>query len=201
MWYVVGAQRDDVGRRSLILTRQQIFVLLGYELCYGLRRIIEFGEYIFLSFSLRKPAIDKLFSQIVTEGLCRGQEHSTVAHGIALHIIEVSVRVGLVVIVQTVATQHLQQRPILHALIGDVCQVNARRVALELDIKPELGLLYVRGQIVHVLHHQLPVALIRIVRRVLQRLHEEGTLGIRQVIGKLTHLIGHATRGELIGHS
>ena len=105
----------------------------------------------------------------------------------------------LVVVVQTVTAQSAQQRDILH--LGDVRQIDTCRVALELDIELELRLLHIRCQVVHVLHHQRPVKLLRIVRRVLQRLHKQRVTGFGMVSSKLTHLVGLATVGELIGHS
>ena len=107
---------------------------------------------------------------------------------------------SLEVIVQAVATQAAQQGDILGLCLGDVADIDASGVALVLDIQAELGLLDVRGQIVDVLHHQLPVGLLRIVRCILQGLHKEGLAGIRMFGSKLTHLEGTATRGELIGY-
>ena len=105
-----------------------------------------------------------------------------------------------VVIVQTVAAQESEQSTVLHLLLRDIGQIDTGRVALVFDVKTELGLLDRRGEIIHILHHQSPVRLCGIVRRVLQRFHEEGFRGLRLVAGKLTHLIGHATESELIGH-
>ena len=105
-----------------------------------------------------------------------------------------------VVIVQTVTAQESEQDTVLHLLLRDIGQIDTGRVTLVFDVETELGLLDRRGKIIHVFHHQSPVRLCGIVRRVLQRFHEESFRGLRLVAGKLTHLIGHAAVGELIGH-
>ena len=107
----------------------------------------------------------------------------------------------LLVIVQTVTAQQLQQRAVLHPLVGDIGQIHTCRITLVLDVETELRLLDRRGEVVHVLHHQFPVALRGVVRRVLQRFYEEGALGVWQVGGKLSHLVGHTSSGKLISHS
>ena len=69
----------------------------------------------------------------------------------------------LLIVVKTVGTQHSQQRKALHLWLGDVSEIDTRRVALELHVKSELLFLYRRGKIVDVLHHQIPVSLCGIV--------------------------------------
>ena len=83
-----------------------------------------------------------MLSQIVAEGLCRGQEHAAVSHCIATHEVEVAIGMELVVIVQTVTAQQLQQRLALHALLRDIGQVDTCRIALVLDVETELGLFH-----------------------------------------------------------
>ena len=183
------------------MTHKQVFVFLSDEFRHRLGRVVKFGEDVFLGFRLWDAIIQQLFPQIATEGLCRGQEHTTVAHGVALHIVEIAVGMGFLIVIQTVTAQQLQQRTVFDPLVGDIGQIDTCRIALVFDVKTELCLLHRRGKVVYVLHHQLPVTLHRIVRRVLQRLHEEGALGVGQVGSKLTHLIGHASRRKLIGHS
>ena len=107
---------------------------------------------------------------------------------------------GLVVIVQTVATQSAQQRGILGLRLGNIADVDTGGVALYLDVEAELLLLDVRCQIVDVLHHQVPVGLLRIVAGVLQGLHVEGFTGIGMVGGKLAHTVGDTAVGILVGH-
>ena len=135
----------------------------------------------------------EFLAQIVAKRLCRWQEHTTVAHGIALYEVEIAIGIRLVVIIQTVAAQEFQKRCVPDAFIGDIGEIDTCRVALELNVESELALLHLRRQIIHVLHHQLPVALSRGVRSVLQRLHKESALGIGQIGSKLTDLIGYAT--------
>ncbi len=107
----------------------------------------------------------------------------------------------LVVIVQTVAAQHSEQRLFLHALVWDIGQVYACGITLILDVKTELCTFYCRGQVVHILHHQVPVALRGIVRRVLQRLHKQCLPRLGIVAGEFSHLISLSASRKLVGHS
>ena len=106
----------------------------------------------------------------------------------------------LEVVVQAVATQAAQQCHILGLLFGDVADIDTRGIALVLDVQAELRLLDIGRQIIHILHHQRPVELLRIVRRILQGLHEEGFLGLCMVGGKLTHTVGLTIISKLIGY-
>ena len=106
----------------------------------------------------------------------------------------------LVVIVEAVGTKHLNDGLSLHLRFGYISKVDACRIALELDIEAELVALYRRSQIIHVLHHKPPVGLLRIVARILERLHEQRLRSIGIVSGKLAHLIGHAAVCVLIGN-
>ena len=104
-----------------------------------------------------------MFTQVSAKGLCRRQEHTSVAHGVTFHEVEVAVWVGFVVIVQSVAAQQAQQGAVLDLLLWDIGEIHTSCVALQLDIETELGLLYRRGEVIHVLHHQVPVALLGVV--------------------------------------
>ena len=170
--HVVGSQRDDIGTRSLELSCQDKFVFLCRLLGYGLRRVIQFVKHILVGHAAQS-SLFQLAAQVVTERLCRGQEHATILNRIATDKVELPIGMGLHVIVQTVQSHHLQQRAVLDGLLRQVGQVDARCVALVLDIHFELGLLDRGSQVVHVLHHQVPVSLCRVVARVLQRFHEE----------------------------
>ena len=78
-----------------------------------------------------------------------------------------------VVIVKSVTAQHPQQRALFHPSVRDIREIHTSRVALVFDVETETGLLNTRGEIVHVFHHQVPVALRGVVGGVLQRFHEE----------------------------
>ena len=93
----------------------------------------------------------------------------------------------LVVIVEAVGTEHLYDGLALHLRFGDIGEVYACRIALELDVEAELVALYRRSQIVDVLHHEAPV-------------HEQRLRSVGVVGGKLAHLIGHAAVCVLIGN-
>ena len=107
---------------------------------------------------------------------------------------------GLQVTIQTVQSHHPQQRTALQLFLGQIGEVGAGGVALVLDVELELLLLHIRGQVVHVLHHQSPVALCGTALGVLQGLDEEHLTGLCLVTGKLTHLIGLSVVGVLESH-
>ena len=107
----------------------------------------------------------------------------------------------LEVIVQTVTAQELDQRHGLHPLVGDIGQIDTRRITLVLDVQTELLLLHRRGEVIDVLHHQPPVVLEGRAGSVTERLDEQRLGGIGQVAGKLTHLIAHAAQRIFVGHS
>ena len=185
---------------ALELSHHDELILLGNLLGYGLCRVVEFIEHVFVGLRIGEATGNQLLSQIVAEGLCRRQEDAPVAHGIALDEVEVTVRVYLIIIIKAVTAQHLQQGAFLHPRIGNIGQIDACRIALVLDVETELGLLHRCGEIVDVLHHQVPVALLRIVRGVFQRLHEESLRRLCIVAGELTHLIGLSACRKLEGH-
>ena len=165
--HVIGAKGYHVLGSALELSHEDVLVFLCRLLRDGLRLAVQLREDIFLSLCLVETCRQQLPAQIGAEGFCRRQEHTTVAHGVTLHIVEVAVRMGLIVIVETVTAQQLQQRLVLHQRIGDIGQIHTCGIALELDVEAELGLLHRRREVVHVLHHQVPVALCGIVRGVL----------------------------------
>ena len=195
-----GAQREDTTLRTFVGSRHDKLIALSILFGYRLGRVVELSKGVLVSLDCRKAVVDELLLQVAAKGLGGRQEHPTIADCITLDKVEVTIGVGLVVIVQTVATQQLDQRLALHPLVGDISEIHTCGIALVLDVEAELGLLDRRSQIIHVFHHQAPVALRGIVRRVFQRLHEEGFRGLCQIAGKLTHLIGNTTRGKLKGY-
>ena len=137
----------------------------------------------------------------MSERLCLGEEHSSVAHGVSLHIVEVSVGIGLVVVVEAVGSQCTYEHCVLCLRFGYVCEIHSRGVALVFHVEAELGLLHRLCEIIHVFHHQSPVGHHRRVARVLQRLDEEGLGGVGVVGGKLAHLVCHSAVGVFECHS
>ena len=187
--HVVGTERYDVGTCSLELSGHDELVLLGILLGIRLGGVVERIEAVLVGQLLHSFRL-QIVAQIVAERLSRWQEHAAIAHGVALHEVELSVGMGLQVAVQPVQSHHSQQRTALQLFLGQISQVGACSVALVLDVELEILLFHVRGQIVHVLHHQPPVALCGTTLCVLQCLHEEHLVGLRLVAGELTHLIG-----------
>ena len=197
---VVGTGLYHVGRRATELSCKHILVLLGYLPRHGLGRVVELGEGIFGGTVGCHAILHKIVVHILAEGFGYGEEHTTVGHGIAFNVVEESVGVCLVVIVEAVGTEHLYDGLALHLGFGDIGEVHASRIALELDVEAELVALYRRSQIVDILHHKPPVGLLRIVARVLERLHKQRLRSVGVVSGKLAHLIGHAAVCVLIGN-
>ena len=196
--HVVGAQRDDVGRGTLELSHQQVLVLVGHLLGRRPRGVIEFLEGILVSHGLAQARPQEEAFQRRAERLGRREEHAAVGHRIAFHKVEHAIGVGLVIVVQAVAAQASQQGDTFH--LRYISKVYTCGITLELDVEPELGLLDRRSQIVDVLHHQRPVGLLRIIRRILQRLDEQGLTGIGMVAGKLAHPVGTPAIGVLEGY-
>ena len=198
--HVVCIEGYHVGVGALKLSHEYELILLCGLLGHGLRRVIQLVEHVFARLVVGHSALHELAAQVVTEGLCRRQEHAAVAHRIAADEVEIAVGVQLVVIVQAVTAQHPQQRTLLHPLVGDVGEVHSCRVALVFDVEAEPGLLNGGGEVVHILHHQVPVALGGVVRRVLQCLHEECLRCLGVVACKLSHLVGLSSGSKLEGH-
>ena len=199
--HIIGTQRDDIGRRALILTHQHEFVLLGYLLGNSLCRVIQFRKGIFISDGSADAVGLQVSLQTTAERLHGRQEHTAIGNGIALNVVEVAVGVCMVVIVQAVGSQQFDDSHILHLRLRNIGKIDAGSVTLVLDVKAELCLFYCRGEIIDVFHHQVPVTLRGVVARILQRLDKQRITGIGVVGSKLAHPIGHATRGVFVGNS
>ena len=142
----------------------------------------------------------QIITQVTAKRLGCRQEDTSVGYGIATHKVELSVGMWFHIGIQTVQSHHLQQGGLLQLLFREVGQIGTCGVALVLDVHAELLLLYRRGQIIDVLHHQAPVGLLGIVRGIFQRLHEEALVGLCDVGRELTHLIGLSTIGIFKGY-
>ena len=195
------SERYDIGKRTAELSRKHILVLLGYLFRDGLCRIIQLGEGIFGRLCSRHALTDKIIIHIASERFGLREEHTAVADCISVHIVEVSVRIRLHIVVKTVGTENLYKSLVLNLRFGYITQIDSGCVALELDVETELVLLNRRCKIIYILHHQVPVALLRVVAGVLQRLHEERLIDVGDVRRELTHLIGHASISIFISHS
>ncbi len=200
MRHVVGTERYDVCRRTAELSGEHELVFLCYLLGRGLRARVEFGESVLCRLVAAQPFLHQLVVEELSERLGSREEHTSLAHGDALNEVEVSVWIGSVVVVEAVGTHQPDKRQVLHLLFGDVAQIDTSGVALVFHVEAELLLLHVGSQIVDVFHHQAPVSLLRIVARVLQRLHEQRLADVGYVGGELSHLVGHAAVGVLVGH-
>ena len=177
------------------------FVLLGYLLRHGLGAVVEFGEGVLFRHLVGDALALEIGVEIASERLGLGDEDASFRYGVASHVVVVAVAVGIVVVVESVGSQHLDDGLVFHLRLGNVVEVDARRVALILHVESELLLLHLRCEVIHVLHHQVPVALLRVVAGVLERLDEESLSGVGDVGCELAHLIGNTAVGVLVGHS
>ena len=133
--------------------------------------------------------------------LRRWEEHTTIGDGISLYEVEISIRIHMIVIVQAVTSQATQQDDVTCLFRGDIGQIDSCRITLILDIQTEASALNGRSQIIHILHHQVPVCLMRTVTRILQCLDEKGLIHIIVMVGsKLTHAVGLSSIRIFIGH-
>ena len=97
--HVVGTERDDVGRSAAELSRQHVFVLLCNLLRHGHRRVVELGEGVARGFFSTYSLGNQVVVEIATEWLGGGEEDAPVLHGVALHVVETSVGMGLHIVV------------------------------------------------------------------------------------------------------
>ena len=105
---------------------------------------------------------------MIAEGLSLRKKNASVADRVTLHVVEESVRAHFQVVVQTVGTQHTDKRLVLYLRLWYITKVHTGRIALIFHVQPELFFLHVGGQVVNVLHHQVPVSLCGVVAGVLQ---------------------------------
>ena len=201
LWYVIGIQRDDAGRRAFKLTHHQILIFLSYLSGYGLGTVIQFGKGIFLCCIRSHSVLDQIITHITSERFYFRNKHTTIRNGIAFYIVIISVAMRLVVVIKSVSTKHTNDWRILYSLFWNIREINTRSIALIFYVKTEFLLFYIRGEIIHVLHHQVPVTLLRITTGILERLDKKSLLGISNIRSKLTHLISYTTRCIFIGHS
>ena len=110
---------------------------------------------------------------VVAERLNLREEHTTVANRIAVNIVKISVAVCLVVVVKAVCAEQSYYGLVLNLLLRYIRKVDSGGVALVFHVKAELVFLDRGGKIIDILHHQVPVALPRVVAGVLKRLDEE----------------------------
>ena len=139
---------------------------------------------------------------MLTERLCHGEIDASLADGVVLHEVELTVRVGSVVIVQTVEVHGLQQGGALQLLFGQVGDIDTAGVALVLDVQLEFLLRNAGGsQAIYVLHHQSPCGQTGTAAGRFQQFHVEGRCVVSQVAAELTHLVGHATVSVFVGNT
>ena len=197
--HVLRTERNHIGRSASELSRQHEFVLLGDLLGDGHRRVVEFGEGVSLGFLVADSLGNQVFIKILTERLGGWEEDTTVRHGVALDKVESTVGMDFHIVVQAVGAERLDEHLVFDLRLWNISQINACGVALELHVEAELVFFDARSEVIDVFHHQAPVALHGVVRRVFQRLHEQSLLHIGDVRGELADLIGLAAVGVFKG--
>ncbi len=122
-------------------------------------------------------------------------------YGVARHVVEDTVGVGLLVVVEPVEVHHLQEGLLLDVAHRQVGGVGTGRVVLVVDVETEIFLLYLVGaQRVDVFHHQVPNRFLVGDGRAFQHLDVEALFGVGDVGRKLSHLVGLSVLGVLKGH-
>ena len=198
--HVVGSQRDDIGSTASELSHEQVFILLGNLFGHGFGRVVELGIGILLRGAGGHAFRHEIVVEVFAEGFHQGEEHASVGHGVTVNKVEISVRVWLHVIVQPVGSEQSDDGLVFYLRLGQIVEIDACRVALELHVQPEFLSLHAGCEVIDVLHHQVPVALCRIVAGVFQRFDEECLRHIGIVAGKLSDLEGLSAVGIFVGN-
>ena len=121
--------------------------------------------------------------------------------GIALDEVEPPVRIGLLIVIQTVEVEHFQQGGLLESILWYVTEAHTSSVAQILDVHLELFSLYRHGfQAIDVLHHQVPVRNLGRTRCVFQQFYEQCLVVVFLVCGKLSDLVGLSIVGVFVCH-
>ena len=144
-----------------------------------------------------------LVSEPLSEWFSHREDDTSVLRldGITLQIVKLTVRIRLVVVVQSVEVHHLQQRRLLELLLGQIVEVDASSVTQILDVHLEVLLLYRHGsELVDILHHQSPVGYLWRAACVLQELDIESLVAVLLVGRELTYLICLSVVRILIRH-
>ena len=171
-----GGTRTDIDFTAvggLVFTCQREFVLLCYLLGDSLGGVIE----LVVAVLVGQVFITEFLAQPVTERLCNGEDDMTCLgdDGIAFDEVEPAVRIGLLVVIQSVEVEHLQQGGLLEGLFRDIAEFHTCRVTQVFDVQLELLFLHGHGlEIIDVLHHQVPVGDAGRTGGVLQQFHEQG---------------------------
>ena len=131
--HVVCTKRDDVGTGSAELSSKNKLVFLGNLFGNGLGRVVQLVVSVAASNGIWHALVPKIVVQVLAERLCLGQEHASVAYGIALNEVEIAVGMHLIVVVKSVCAHHPNQGLVFYLRFGNVSKVNACGVALVLD--------------------------------------------------------------------
>jgi len=199
--HVVCPQRNDIGRRALILPHEHKLIFLGYLLCCRLGGVVKFLKSILGSRGRCNARLLHLELERRAERFGRGEEHTPAAYGISVDIVEAPVCMHFIIIVQAVAAHQVDEHSVLYLRFGQIRKVYARCVALVFHVETELGPFYRRGEVVDVFHHQLPVGLCGRIAGIAQRLDEQCLTGIRVIRCELAHLIGLPVERIFESHS
>ena len=120
LWNIVGAKGNYIRCRSTILTNKDELILFGNLLCDSLCRVVELFEDILVCNGSRNSFIHQGFAKSVTERLGHREEYTSVADGIALHVVKIAIGVWIVIVVQSVSIQKFDERLTLYLWLGDI---------------------------------------------------------------------------------
>ena len=165
--------------------------MLGNLFGNGLCRVVE----LLIAIVVRHAVASDFFAQMAAEGFGGREEHHAIAceDRIALHEVEIAVRVGLVVVVQAVQVHQREQSFIFQPRLGDIGKIDTCCVREELDFELEFLFLHLlRPEVIDVAHHEVPVSHDWRASRIAQGLHNERLRIVLLVGRKFAHLISLA---------
>ena len=127
------SEADFCSVSSLVASGEHELVLLGNLFGDGLCRVIQGVEAVFVGDGI----VVNPCSQVVAKRLGYGEDDAPPLNGVALDIVELSVGVGAVVVVQTVEVQSTQQGRGFQTGLGQIGLIDTGGVVLVFDVEAE----------------------------------------------------------------
>ena len=129
-----GSEDDFCAVGSFVSSGELELVLLGNLLGHGLGGVVECVEAVLVG----DGVVAYPLPEVVAEGFCHGEDDASLADGVALDVVELSVGVGAVVVVQAVEVHGAQQGCGFELCLREVGLIDACGVVLVLDVEAEL---------------------------------------------------------------
>ena len=189
------------GSRSGVASHEHELVLLGQLLgCYACG-VVERPVGVEPDGVLADAFLTHEGLQLVGEGLLHREVDAAFLHGVALNVVEASVGLVFVVLVQAVETEGAQQRCGLGLGVGEIGDVGAAVGAQIFDVELEFVPGHAAGaQRIDVFHHQAPHGRGGRSGTAFEELHDERCGVLLLVAAELTHLVGRAVERVLVGY-